>query len=548
MMTYTPTSSPNEITSAQGWTVMIQDTMRTCSTLEDCARFASEAISNIQKSGVEPNAYHYTALMTGYMERGALNSAEQLFKQMSEANVKPTSVTYVVLISAYARFQKPHRIRPLVMRIIEQRVQPCAALCKELIFSDIPDRLALLEQLIDLIPELTSCKKHDALCEVVLKSAKESGWDVQALFDRLTRGGAYVPSVIAWSILVDYYADAGKLPCALAALARMVEAGVKPNKYSHTSLLKGHMAAGDTDAANTLLLKMRAEGVEVCPVSYGIMVKGYVALGRFEEAWTVLLRDMADVDASEKSPAYDYILDGYIQAKSSDDIRQLLKLMQASGVSLTDGMLRKLIISHYVPTNQLHAARRCLAQLWTEFHTRCSVAYNATIKGYTHRGDLQEACKLLREMKSKKVPRTVVTYTTLISGYAKKGSLPHINRLMEQMKADGIEPNEVTYSACIRGLCASKQVGGAFAVFASTPHVIQAIKGQRNSGRNKSSRGTQSVESDSDKPPTCKKQRRECIQREVCTLLHSNLETRGLHHEAETVRGYMRAMGYRLIK
>ena len=80
-------------------------------------RSAMSLLGTIRTSGLRPNDRTYNTLMQGWIELKNMNRAMDLFKQMKRnTRVRPTIVTYTLLISGWARQMKRMDMAEKVMQ------------------------------------------------------------------------------------------------------------------------------------------------------------------------------------------------------------------------------------------------------------------------------------------------------------------------------------------------------------------------------------------------------------------------------------------------
>ncbi|KAI0721313.1 hypothetical protein C8T65DRAFT_229173 [Cerioporus squamosus] len=85
---------------------------------------ANQAFCALVDSGVQPNIYHYAALMEGYVETGDMDAAESTFRAAMEAGLEPNVKTYTILIFGYARLARPAVAVKAFRKMVAQGIRP----------------------------------------------------------------------------------------------------------------------------------------------------------------------------------------------------------------------------------------------------------------------------------------------------------------------------------------------------------------------------------------------------------------------------------------
>ncbi|KAF8167995.1 hypothetical protein B0H34DRAFT_41328 [Crassisporium funariophilum] len=77
--------------------------------------------------GMHPNAYHFSALMEGYVLSGNLVAAQGVLRSAEQAGVKPNVVMFTILIAGHARKRDPDRALRTFHRMITAEISPDVA-------------------------------------------------------------------------------------------------------------------------------------------------------------------------------------------------------------------------------------------------------------------------------------------------------------------------------------------------------------------------------------------------------------------------------------
>ncbi|KAF5390204.1 hypothetical protein D9757_002827 [Collybiopsis confluens] len=85
---------------------------------------AQDVFDVILSRGIQPNEYHFSALMEGYTRAGNLSAAQDILKAAAQVGVKPNCVMYTILIVGYARQGQPETAAAIFKQMVEANIQP----------------------------------------------------------------------------------------------------------------------------------------------------------------------------------------------------------------------------------------------------------------------------------------------------------------------------------------------------------------------------------------------------------------------------------------
>ncbi|KIK71116.1 hypothetical protein GYMLUDRAFT_185522 [Collybiopsis luxurians FD-317 M1] len=85
---------------------------------------AQDVFDLILSRGIQPNEYHFSALMEGYTRNGNLSAAQDILKAATQVGVKPNRVMYTILIAGYARQGQPEAAAATFKQMVEANIQP----------------------------------------------------------------------------------------------------------------------------------------------------------------------------------------------------------------------------------------------------------------------------------------------------------------------------------------------------------------------------------------------------------------------------------------
>jgi len=119
-------------------------------------------------------------------------------------------------------------------------------------------------------------------------------------------------NVVTYNTMISAYARIGRRKDAFALLKEMMDAGLKPDKYTITSLVKSVVEDEDIDTARNLLSDMKKAGIKGDVVGYNIVIRALCDKSQWFEAKQIV----AEMEARGISPdgkTYGLLMNGLLR-------------------------------------------------------------------------------------------------------------------------------------------------------------------------------------------------------------------------------------------
>jgi pentatricopeptide repeat protein len=168
-------------------------------------------------------------------------------------------------------------------------------------------------------PNYGSMVPDTQLYNIALSATAKSGEsssleDLLAVFnsmeDRSGREGRPVKDRVSHNTVINALAKAGKYEESFTAFYTMKRSGIKPDKYTYTSLVKACVQEGDMQE---LLFDMQEKGVKPDLVMYNFMIKTLCEGGQWYEA-KKLVTQMEAAGIAPDSMTYGFLMNGLLIA------------------------------------------------------------------------------------------------------------------------------------------------------------------------------------------------------------------------------------------
>jgi pentatricopeptide repeat protein len=85
---------------------------------------AMEMYKKMESSGLSPDAFVYTCLISGFSKVRAMDGALLMMEEMEKKNVKPTVVTYTALIIGYLKTGDEKQANDMYRSMCEASIDP----------------------------------------------------------------------------------------------------------------------------------------------------------------------------------------------------------------------------------------------------------------------------------------------------------------------------------------------------------------------------------------------------------------------------------------
>lgn len=92
--------------------------------LSEDLQSAKDLFQTLLVRGLQPNEYHFSALMEGFARSGNLNAAVGVLNSARQAGVKPNVVMFTILIVGYARLGKPEDSVRVFQEMVSANIKP----------------------------------------------------------------------------------------------------------------------------------------------------------------------------------------------------------------------------------------------------------------------------------------------------------------------------------------------------------------------------------------------------------------------------------------
>lgn len=356
----------------------------------------------------ESDVLLWTSVISGFTDNLRFREAFSAFQEMQISGIKPTNFTYSSILNACSSAQSLDLGRQIHGRVIGAGLE---------------DDVSVGNSLVDMYMK----------CSQVI----ENGWRV---FTEINS-----PNVISWTSLIAGLVDHGFVQDSFESFVEMRAAGVQPNSFTVTSILRGcseTRSLWQTLILHGYIIKTKADD-EIAVAN--ALVDAYAALGIVNDAWQVISK-MNQRDAI----TYTSLATRTNQMGDSEMALNIINHMYNDDVkmdafSLTSFFSASSSFGTFETGKQLHSH-----SIKSGLSTWISVL-NGLVGFYGKSGDVHNAHRAFKEI----TEPNVVSWNGLISGLASNGYISSALSTFDDMRLAGTKPDSVTFlrvlSACSHG-------------------------------------------------------------------------------------------------
>lgn len=346
--------------------------------------------------------YCWTALIQGYTEAKEYVHALELFKDMQENHIDPTTYTVEVLLKACASLQCIDSSLEIHFQIVKEEFEKDFFIGSSLV--DLYVKCGLLEEAQVVFNEL---EDHD---------------------------------VIVWNFLIAGYLSQGSDIKALDFFDKMQSEGVPPDAITYLCALKACCNLGAFERAQSMHADIVKEGFESSLEVGNTLVDMYAKFGSFEEALEVV-EEMTVQDVVTWSA----LITGYAEHGLGEQALSCLQQMQSKGVHPNSITLS----SSLKACSSIEASNRGLelhAQIITEEYESDPFVCSNLLDFYSKCGMFAEAWEIFDSFKT----QDTVSSNALVSGFVKHGLYEEVLDCFDHLHVKGIHPDSVTFVCCLK--------------------------------------------------------------------------------------------------
>ncbi|KAH7284254.1 hypothetical protein KP509_34G045300 [Ceratopteris richardii] len=390
-------------------------------------------------SELEYDVYVVSCLVDMYAKCGSIKDAAHVFSRLILRNV----VSWSTMISGYVKEGQGATALGLFMQMQTEKVAP-----NEVTLASSISACAL-------IPSLGKGQEihHYSICcgfdsDNVVKNKlidmyMKCGYvdEAQNVFD-----GSDKHELTAWNTMIEGYAQHGHGREAVQLFQQMIKKGVKPDKSTFLSCLKGCIQLQEKETGECIFTYIQNSDVKMDAVLGSSIINMFARCGSLENAHRVFkLLHERDVIA------WTIIITAFFDHGDAEEAFRLFDQMRQARV-LPDKFTYNRMINACVSLSDFRRGKKLHADIIANKLQVDTTVGSSLVDMYANFGDLEKAQEVFDSLQEK----DIIAWNAMVAGYVQHGDSKHLYSLFNQMHQAGITLDKV---ACMSILSAYNHWG-----------------------------------------------------------------------------------------
>ncbi|XP_031271551.1 pentatricopeptide repeat-containing protein At3g06430, chloroplastic-like [Pistacia vera] len=335
----------------------------------------------------EPKEGTYMKLLVLLGRSGQPQRAHQLFDEMVEEGIEPTSELYTALLAAYCR-----------NNLIDEA------------FSVLNQMKTLPKCQPDIFTYSTLIK---ACVDVLLFEL------VETLYEEMNERGI-TPNTVTQNIVLSGYGKAGKFDQMEIVLSGMLESTTcKPDVWTMNTVISVFANKGQVDMMERWYEKFRNFGIEPETRTFNILIGAY-GKKRMYDKMSSVMEYMRKLQFPWTTSTYNNVIEAFADVGDAKHMEYTFEQMRAEGMR-TDTKTFCCLINGYANAGLFHKVISSV-RLAAKFEIPENTSFcNAVISACAKAEDLMEMERVFKRMKEKQTQPDSRTFDIMMEAYAKVG-------------------------------------------------------------------------------------------------------------------------------
>ncbi|KAG8094101.1 hypothetical protein GUJ93_ZPchr0012g20826 [Zizania palustris] len=435
-----------------------------------------------------PDHFTYTLVISSYVKEGLLQEAMDAFGEMKRRRFAPDEATYSLLISSSAKNGRGEQALRLHQEMRVKGIVPsnytCASLltlhCKN---EDYSKALSLFSEM-----EQDKIVPDEVIYGILVRIYGKLGLyeDAQLTFEQIDKAGL-LSDEQTYVAMAQVHMNAQNYDRALQVLDSMRLRDVKPSHFSHSALLRCHVAKEDEASAEDAFRALSKYGqpdVFCC----NDLLRLYMKLGHLHKAREIILKMSREdlqldedlcVTVMEFSTDHgieifvgqtwglviaSQLITKFAREGSTDEAKFLYEHLTKLGAKPDDSAIATLIVQ-YGQAQQLEQAQELFETASTLFPVGGYV-FNAMVDALCKCGKTGEAYHRFMELIDQGHSGDAVTISILVTHLTKHGKFQEAeNIIFRCLLHDEAELDTVVYNTFIKSMLDSGKLYSAVSIY-----------------------------------------------------------------------------------
>ncbi|KAG0274330.1 hypothetical protein BGZ95_009890 [Linnemannia exigua] len=339
----------------------------------------------MKRQGLQPSEDTYSAIIDSHSKAGNLQDAQRVYQDVLAAGLVPTGKTLGPMLEAVGAMGDYDMTKQLVEQMNSSGVSS-----NEYTFS------------------------------ALLQSVSQDPAKGAQLFNELSK--QMEPNTVNYNILIRAFQRQSDLDGAFRVFRSMVADGVRPDKYTFSSILSLFAVRGDTDGAEAFWNEMvGVHGVRPNAFAYGSMMHVYCTAEDMPSAQTVY-REMIQSSIMPNEVIFGTLLNAYARHGDLTQMLSIYDAMRSEDLKPNSYIYVNLLFG-LVKDGDMPAAQRLYDTMEEDGFGHNVLAQTILMKGYLDHGGFKESQAIYKNMIRSGLIPNFMTYAALLQAHAKRGEI-----------------------------------------------------------------------------------------------------------------------------
>ncbi|KAF9609325.1 hypothetical protein IFM89_015580 [Coptis chinensis] len=452
---------------------------------------ASNAFSEMLKSGVAPDTVTFNTMIYTCGTHGLLSEGEILLTRMEEKGISPDTKTYNIFLSLYADqgnidaalmcYKKIRKVglfpdvvtHRAVLRILCERnmVSEVESVLEEMEKSGVPidehslpviirmyTYLGMLDRAKVLFENRSieggfSSKTYAAIIDVYAEKGLHT--EAEAVFFRKMDSLVHKKDVIEFNVMIKAYGISKLYNRAISLFRSMRSNGTWPDECTYNSLVQMLSNGGLMDHAREFLAEMQDAGFKPHCSTFSAVIAGCTRLGQVSDAVDVY-KEMISVGVKPNEVVYGSLINGFADAGMVEEALNYFHYMEEVGISANQIVLTSLIKA-YSKVGCLEEAQKLYGNMMNMEGGPDIVASNSMLTLYADHGILGEA-KLIFDKLKENGQADGVSFVTMTHLYKNMGMIDKAIDISQEMQESDMLKDCASFNAVLASYATNGQL------------------------------------------------------------------------------------------
>ncbi|KAF9126209.1 hypothetical protein BGW39_006802 [Mortierella sp. 14UC] len=339
----------------------------------------------MRRQGLQPSEDTYSAIIDSHSKAGNLRDAQRVYQEVLAAGLVPTIKTLGPMLEAVGAMGDHDMTKQLVEQMNSSGVSS-----NEYTFS------------------------------ALLQSVSQDPAKGAQLFSKLSE--QMEPNTVNYNILIRAFQRQSDLEGAFRVFRSMVADGVRPDKYTFSSILSLFALRGDTNGAEAFWNEMVGiHGVQPNAFAYGSMMHVYCTAEDMPSAQTVY-REMIQSSIMPNEVIFGTLLNAYARHGDLTQMLSIYDAMRSEDLKPNSYIYVNLLFG-LVKDGDMSAAQRLYETMEEDGFGHNVLAQTILMKGYLDHGGFKESQAIYKNMIQSGLIPNFMTYAALLQAHAKRGEI-----------------------------------------------------------------------------------------------------------------------------